>query len=443
MKYLPTEIRQMIMDQVACADTCFNEEGYYVGTFEHIVDIKSLRLSCSSFANLAQPHLYRDVWLFNTGESFNKLKAIADHPIYSQMVRKLKIFWKLFDQTLLANREKYDERAASKNPSALQSSSQCCCRPSKQQMLAGWESAHGVMVEEERLSLDIESVLGEVLPALTKLKEIEPGVAREILRNKRAMQIETGTIQKLALSTSLTHWEQGWKNEPYGGEVMLKMLRAMFRAKCQGQGLILFNCGSNIESTFLEFSSHDIDDAQSVANGLRELRLRLETVKVEDLERIIDNGLITRFVGWLSSVERLSLQTSYQNPIADLQDVLGATVLPRLNELALFRLSTSAECLISIIARHQSTLKELSIANVVLSSGTWRDIFTSMRKTTALQYCHFEENYVLRGDNSIASDTTIAIQGTDIEEELNVYALEEGPWPSKSCADLELEAYFA
>ena len=277
MNSLPTEIRQMIVENLARVDYCFNEEtGYYAGTLEHIVPLKSLRLACRAFASLVHEYLYRTVWVFPNNESLEKLKAIAASP-FARHVRMLKIFWTLFDKDCLRNQEDYTEHVLSHYNCTKAS----LVRPSQRQLQNGWVHVNDLIGQNERLNETIETVLANTLPALTGLTDIEPGVAWEVLRNARAMQIETGTIQRLADSTFLTCSEKGWQ-QLLGFAVMHRLFRAMYQAGSRGQNLVLFNCGASVESTFLDFPHDMLDAARWVAQGLKEVRLRLETVQDGD-----------------------------------------------------------------------------------------------------------------------------------------------------------------
>ena len=87
-----------------------------------------------------------------------------------------------------------------------------------------------------------------------------------------------------------------------------------------------------------------------------------------------------------------------------------------------------------------TSTEDISMADVTLIGGTWRQVFTSMQGERVLDYCHFEENYVLRGA-FVNADEPLLIKGTNIEEDLNAYAFDGASWPSQSCAALEVEAF--
>ena len=365
-----------------------------------------------------------------TDESFNRVQSIASTPHFRKHVRGLKIFWNLLDKKSLADKKAYCSLLETTPHHSV----------SEEQLNSGYGAVQSLLEQHERLSPQISQLLFQTLPLFPNLIEFEPGIAWEVLHHEEAMDIESGTVQKLARETLLTGAVDGWQQGPYPGAGIQSLFSALSQTLYRGQKLILFNCGGNISSDFLEFPPHMLKDAETVSRGLKEVRLRLEMQNDEALNRILGNRAAARFLGWLVSTERLCLQTSYQNCLVDLSCLLSTVTLPRLNHLALYRLSTSAECLISALDRHKATLAHISIVEVTLTHGSWKEVFEGLRGERALLCFSFEDNYVWQGRRYPAGSFDVC--GAKMNTGLGRFVFEGGEWPEE-CESLELEAFAA
>lgn len=167
----------------------------------------------------------------------------------------------------------------------------------------------------------------------------------------------------------------------------LRRLRAIVRA-IESSGLQLNNWESYglPYDIFAPGSKEDLIAMRTALGPITELTCDLSAVPSEEDELFPEQVE----AGWQSAVHRGFLNSarnirvlhlslpSIDEPVFDIQALISGISWPHLRELTLKYAKTSQEDLLDFLGRHQGTLQIMSLAHILLSSGTWSDVMPAL-----------------------------------------------------------------
>lgn len=149
------------------------------------------------------------------------------------------------------------------------------------------------------------------------------------------------------------------------------------------------------------------------------------------------DGMLKRMLHSTKNLRILKLHMSTDlsgggtNYVTHLRDVLPDTVWPNLIELALREMVTSEDGLVSLLIRHKSSLRRLSLSEICVEEGSCEDVFkriggqlTMLRQVRLRSF--FSEEYDCFDVPGVGLPGTIRPRRDAIEN----YILKGGDWPN-------------
>lgn len=116
----------------------------------------------------------------------------------------------------------------------------------------------------------------------------------------------------------------------------------------------------------------------------KSFNLCVQTSNGAGLRKLLKTGKYKRFLGLMRNLELLSCSTfEFQNsPLPDpsISDIFGGNTWPHLRCLELGLFFVTANILSKLLSRHRSTLQKLTLQHILLSSGSWHDVFVKLRE---------------------------------------------------------------
>jgi len=159
----------------------------------------------------------------------------------------------------------------------------------------------------------------------------------------------------------------------------------ILRAVAQGQKLSSANISVTsifryTDTKIFDFSEIDHSDMLRLCANEEDFSLGLNGYDMDTVQNILASGKIADFLGSLQKVREFGC-SAYQlhDGSSMLRGILGVHTWPNLKVLSLDRFYTNAGYLVGVFTRHEN-LENIDLANLMLSEGTWFEIFDSLRK---------------------------------------------------------------
>ena len=122
---------------------------------------------------------------------------------------------------------------------------------------------------------------------------------------------------------------------------------------------------------------------QRLVADAKKINLSIQTADYAELQQLIDTGKCARFLGSMKDLEFFAC-TKYElqgSPLSSsLRDIIGNQTWQYLRCLELGRFHTSASKLAKFLGCHRPTLQELEMQDIVLSEGSWYEVFVKLRR---------------------------------------------------------------
>ena len=375
--------------------------------------------------------------------SFAKIKALSEHPEYSQMVHKLKFFPALLSPDLRC-KEDYENCVRSLDweygePSHMHFNADGTLDLSQEDIDAGFEEYCDYYDKQFALRYQSLQPLQAAFEKLHALRHVTTGFVAEILGDHMHWVCCNGIVQEMARKTLMPIICKGWQTQLHDDTDGRLLFRVLAQSECRVHKLNLSSPGGCFDSSFLKFASVCDDECmQKVLEGLGVFSLRLAGRGYEDFEYLIVNGRVAKFLQWAVHVKTLKL-----NPPMEAEDFATALIArvirsnhwPCLERLELGFVISGANELKDLLLRHRSTLKMVRFDLAYLSFGTWREVFTSMRQMEKLEDVQVGELVVL--DRTAYPPTQTIRTTVSNLDLLNRFILQKGDWSPKLPADYD------
>lgn len=360
-------------------------------------EIKEVRLACRSLAAVASQYLVPKVTFNSSSESFERLKKIAHHPVFSQYVVHLVYEAHLlpkvhnsqcYKSMLLSNKmrsgdqpEPPSEDASPREIRLYQRTMNKFtseCGLSKIQLDMQY-TKYKVMRDAQQQLLenkDDKEILLDALPRFPRLRSIKfdnLGRCRHVLSQRYCDQFKG---------------IDGFPPPgiPANGRVVpqvLHLLKAMCKSKA---ALKSFDLGAVSPQLFVKLKSAGRELLKKKLTKFESITLSFKVdEEIEDLlQELMPEDPFELFTekdslkGFLASNRDLEdLQISFldcpMHVAVKMGNVVGTHCWPKLQSLALMSINTTANDLLAFLRRHSSTLSTVRFGFMVLTKGDWAD----------------------------------------------------------------------
>lgn len=442
MDRLPPEMLHLILQELAELD------GLAGPSPASNMSIKSVRLCCRTFADLAPEYLYHDLWLYMEKDSFARLKAVAGHPGYRLMVRVLTIFPKLLSPNLLI-REDYEEcvKSISFNGDGHEQWGFYASGDrelSEHQLDAGF-AQYTRLYEDQQDALRIaQNELSDALSAFMELTWVAPGFVNELLGDHAFMSNLRGKIQTIARTTHMAVDCAGWQTEINDREDAFAVLIALASSNCKLYGLDLDNNAGPFDVLFANFPDDAYEAARKVLRHVRSILIQISTT-LQELEDLLENGGYANFLKLATNVEYLYMGCRGSSAMIPHFDyAFGSTRWSHLRYVSVSLVSATHDALNDFLERHSETLEDVALDMIMLHSGSWKKVFSGMQGRKALKMKRIGNLCTMNSHVDSVDKREILKMVTPWKVEwqalLNGFIFEGKDWPSELDAGYSQEA---
>ena len=388
-------------------------------------ELANLRLVSRLVGPISLHYMVPEVHLVLTKDSFERLKAIAAHPIASKYVTS---FFFEADRFSEWSRGRWEYFLVSPGYVAqleeLGMQGRSCQYASDESL---WISGHGFSKLESTpchhyTEKEIERAY-EKYVELLRLQQMHPDVTdvAEAMKhfphlNELKMtisdcgQMQTSRLRKLfqpALTGSYeTSATPSTRLEPLGLQQMRSLLLGAYSAGLKVETL---QCGL-VDWRTLDQSEWTFARMRDSVSNVRNLRLDFDTGGDVDYGSPwwspscpqVFGRRLGDFVAAASKLEHLqiSFQSDYPDWPAGLENIVGEHHWPSLKSINLKVMGTAEDELVSFCSRHASTLKSVHLTSIGISEGNWYAALDRMRKILTLDSIVLEGILESRHDQS-------------------------------------------
>ncbi|KZF23624.1 hypothetical protein L228DRAFT_246437 [Xylona heveae TC161] len=438
--------------------------------FSHcdFTSLKQARLVCRSLADAIAPTIFEVVWIALLPESLSKLEQISRHEIYKSYVRKIVYLGDILPAFGSLDRWKtqIDERPRIRD--FIHSKLALAAVNTSPQ----WLREHDMMAKREWLSLPRIVSSPEVVGNKYKRYQYQMAAQADMIRTGFDMSIiltAVGRLENLKdVVVETCHYmdanrqplwssfreetligpdewnevrrrrEDEWRRAVEGVRHISSLLLAIHRAGLQPRSLEFQTVGlafwDQNPISFLEGipSQWTKPLMRGALHNLRRLKLRVE-YDVFACDEIMAG--LREFLLEANELDDLSLELAEENNEGSLLHEQSPKVLgllddltwPRLRKLLLSSLAREDK-LISFLGRHASTLKNLTLIDVILveGQGSWSSVIRQLPHVLSLEKVYLEGLW----DDHFGSEALLLENlGGDYEAAIDRYVLGEGPFP--------------
>ncbi len=165
----------------------------------------------------------------------------------------------------------------------------------------------------------------------------------------------------------------------------------------------LYAAGTKLESLKLESRMDLIMTLPQIVAGLQSLGLSLMAHPFECLKRLSitseddsEDVEIAKFISSLPLLEELSFSNGWLPDLSErpllMKNFLAGLSVPRLQAVNFRQVSfPSSAFLIAFFLRHARCLQTISMENVLVTSGSWAEVFSRLRQSLSIRYCQMDE----------------------------------------------------
>ena len=432
MTTLAPELLHLIVSQVALAYVYYPDQKEYrkdLGT------LRSLRLANQELCNVASEYLFEEVTLYFTEASHVKLMAIAQHPTYSACVRTIGIAPKAIFGPYI-DRTEFGQWFCHERCLVMGDgySEGCFMKPHRMSYLPTGESkvidfhhAEYTLLyrKQEQLSAKAGEFLKTAVGCFSRLERVESSV-------------RTPSTAYPVPSTNDAFISDIWQESACLYKYDLEHSVMILTAVSQGRSLAATQV--DVSQLFYKMDTLVMDAQEPVTSGqilrlvadAKKINLSVQTADFAGLRQLINTSKCARFLGLMRDLESLSC-TTYElqgSPLSypSLRDIIGNKGWPHLHRLYLGRFHTSASKLVDFFGCHRPTLQELELQDIVLSEGSWYEVFVKARKC-ALRIIKIHRLGCRKNHEYFLSDTDEHCLGPlPYKHPLHAFLFRAGPW---------------
>ena len=384
MADLPTEVLDLIVSQVALEKWWEPKQKSFK---KDLGTLRSLRLANRRLLQLASAYLFEDITLYFTEASHAKMMAISQHPGYRMCVRTVGISPKAISGQFL-DRDSFGQWLHQARPLVMSAdhSEGYIRMPQYMVQLLMLRKGLGIDVhyaeyvslyrKQEQLFGKAGSLLKTAISCFPRLKEVSPSV-RTPPTPYSVPCFDDATLSDI--------WQDSACLYKYDLEHAVMILTAVF------QGRSLARTQFDMGQFFYKLDNLIMDLQDPIACGQiqklvadsKKMELSIQTLDFPRLQQALNTGKCKDFLGLMKSLESLSCWTYelHGSPFAypSISDIFGDNTWQQLRRLEVGGIRACASDLAKILKRHRSTLQKLVLLDILLSRGSWQDVFVEVR----------------------------------------------------------------
>ena len=378
---IPSHILQNIVVQVGWdsvrRDANGNENGRDLST------IRSLRLTNKKICVMVSPLLFEKVTVYYSAPSHAKMMAIAYHKIYRTYVRSLGIAPKAISGPYM-DRNRYQKWLSKDRRVVIGHGNSKpgvrILRPmtylSTEEVEVHHERYTSLFKNQERLLGEAEELLNTAIGCFSCLEEIYPAACT------RSTAFGTQSTKNAFVSGL---WQRRACLSRFDFEHAAIILIAVARTRLiNATPIDISKALSKMDTVVLDrMDPAVVKQIQSVIASSKKINFSIQSFDISGLKAFLGSGKCAKFLGAIRELESLTCSTfkmkGWKLPCPTISAVLGENTWRHLHRLELIRFQTTASLLSELLGRHTPILQELFLQHVLLSEGSWYEIYTTLQ----------------------------------------------------------------
>ena len=369
-------------------------------------NIRSLRFVDKRLSSIASEYLYREVLLTFHAGSYQKMVAIAQHPTYRYHVRRIRIKPKAIPGPLLGRQQFGDwlhgERNLLGDPRLTYFNGGYCLRVRRD---VGWQMPpqlddayheyKQIYLDQAEFQPNAEAMLQSSICQFAGLTHVLSGAYLPDLA--QFWLHEWPWHPNSHRNSDVNHFARAWKEgvayQIFDTAQAKSVLKAVGRGQTRsGAQIDITSLLQDCDTRILDFGIDSRGEhlLQDLTANIGQLRVLFNSFSMEGLTNLMTTGKFTDFLARLTKLSNLTCSTRRLNARNEVEtvrtpqtfgltDIFANKIWPRLATLKLERFLTAEAELMDLLARHKSSLRSLSLQDLLFSQGSWYAIFTSLR----------------------------------------------------------------
>ena len=334
---------------------------------------------------MASTYLFEDITLYFTEASHAKMMAISQHPDYRMCVRTVGISPKAIFGPLL-DRDEFGQWIRNERPLVMSAGYSHGYMQIPKHMFYLFNEGMAIDFhyseyvslyrKQQQLSGKAGSLLKTAISCFPRLREVWPSV-RPPLTTYCPPCTDEAFVSEI--------WQASACLYKYDLDHSVMILTAV----SQGRSLATTQLEMGQFFYKLDTLVMGLQDAvaggkiQKLVAGSKKIELSILTLDFPRLQQALDAGKCKEFLGLMKNLESVScwLYELLGFPIAypSISDIFGNNTWQQLRHLEIRGLYTYAGGLAKLINRHRSTLHNLLLQDILLSRGSWQEVFVEVR----------------------------------------------------------------
>lgn len=372
-------------------DTLSPEILHVVCTFLDIENILRFRMVSRAFAEIGAAYMLPEVSFYMFDGEFERLRAIAAHPIIAKHVRSLTYFAEVMDNEIVPINEFIREHRRNQvnNMANFLRTDSLNERLTLPQIQRAYKEYENIMKKQEKIldsHTDVEC-LKEVIPKFTNLRQATMSSGHEFYEGRRDVRKIRDSPFKLS-----PLWP-GSDLQPEGKRHLNSLIAALISSNCQ---LESFRAGV-IDWKFFKNFTDIPDKLTDTLKYLKRIELAIDADPQENVSsiarcrRVMETGIIRKLLKPLEHLEVLHVtlypvEWAEEEWPAAMEDIIAANhKWPNLKELVLGGFITNRHDLMRFLVEHKGTLKRLCLRDLSIGETSWWNFLPEIRNQLNLE----------------------------------------------------------
>lgn len=375
-------------------------------------EIANLRLVSRLAATIGLRYMVPEVHLILAKDSFEQLKALAEHPVASKYVTS---FFFESDKLGVLPREHWEQLVAGPQYVAqvqeMHRRGHPCHHATERSLRTFNREISKLSAAPRHHYTDKEmgDAFGKYSDFLHLQQDSEEAAVQEkevaeamkhspLLKEiKMASQVFTSRLRKTFEPAFCTYYEsdnpRDTQSEPLGVQQMRSLLLGAYHA---GLKIEVLYCGL-VSWRILQQNTHNFARMRDSVSNVKDLILEFAPGnagpdemwaehEIAACASYLEGGRLKDFLTAAPNLEHLQIGFQFNEPRwpTNLKNAVGEYHWPSLKTVKLTMLGTDEDDLVSFCSRHAGTLKSLHLGSMGLVDGDWFSTFNRMRKVLTL-----------------------------------------------------------
>ncbi|KAL8794668.1 MAG: hypothetical protein Q9195_002743 [Heterodermia aff. obscurata] len=365
-------------------------------------ELRNLRRTCWTLANLAAPYLFRKVSIWLERDSLHKLVGYSEHPLYSQCITHITLATDRLNPYIYKNTAAPCSGACAPYPwntnkRAALCSGGCSSYPGNTREIKALYRRASATIDEEFLgscysekAVTRAKRLVEHLEYQKRMEKEELDVvllskAMKKLPNLAHIVFDSATSPPECAQLSLDGFHILDPGSAWRRHVLQIGLKALTNAGSRPQSIVIINRDDWCEYHTPSWAFDDLDliiPKTGLCALVQHLRIFCFAGTMEaqySEQNSLHEGAIARFLENAHQLEQVALRVSGVIRGDTLRPLLGDIQYRRLREISLCRIETRKKELTSWLLMHSNLLEIIRLGDVTILQGDWVSFLDTMR----------------------------------------------------------------